>query len=234
MTETNFEQICKSLNINWKFYEEEFKDRPWKLFQDALRQRAIRTWSCEEAFLAWLLVIKFKPRAILELGAQHGHSGLIWLDAAKKIDSLFVALELGDDPRNKYPIECIGTMQFLEDSDNLVKIWGEASEELPNLLKKYDIDLIFHDCAHTWDHVENCVSIVENFDKNIIQTCHDCGEGMWKPERETQYGIIHAERPVFDNRYLKNPNLYYAVLEDKYGFGLVIPKERIHQEISSE
>ena len=79
----SFEQICQDLKIDWQSYEEEFQDT-WAVFTDALKKRAIRTWVFKEAFLGWLLVRHFSPKTILELGSQHGHSGLIWLDAAEK------------------------------------------------------------------------------------------------------------------------------------------------------
>jgi hypothetical protein len=223
-----FEDICQDLKIEWKSKEKEFKEGTWTYFVEALKKKAIKTWTYQEAFLGWLLVLQYKPRGLLELGSQHGHSGLVWMNAMKKVSGLFVALELGINSRNKYTGTSIGTMEFLPDNDpNLIKIWGEAEEKLPDILNKYPIDFVFHDCDHTWDHIENCVSITQNFNDQIIQTCHDCAEGMWKPERETQYGVIHAERPVFDNHYLNNPDFYYAVLEDKYGFGFAIPKEKI-------
>lgn len=219
----DFENICLDLKIEWKSREKEFKEGAWSDFTTALKKKAIRTWTYHEAFLAWLLVLQYRPKVLLELGSQHGHSGLVWLDAMKRVSGLFLALELGDDPRNTYIGTSVGTMEFLPDDPNLIKIWGEAEEKLPEILKKYPVDFVFHDCAHTWDHIESCVSTIHAFNDQIIQTCHDCAAGMWKPDRETQYGIICAERPVFDNHYLENPNFYYAVLEDKYGFGLAIP-----------
>jgi hypothetical protein len=115
-------------------------------------------------------------------------------------------------------------MEFLPDDDpQVIKIWGDAEEKLPEILEKYPVELVFHDCAHTWDHIENCLNIVKDYDPKIIQMCHDCAEGMWQPDRETQYGIICAERPVFDKYYKKNRDYYYAVLEDEYGLGVVIP-----------
>jgi predicted O-methyltransferase YrrM len=223
----NFEEICDNLNIEWKNYEAEFRERPWAAFDNALKKKLIKTWGYPEAFLAWLLVLKFKPRAVLELGSQHGHSGLIWLDAVKKINGLFVALELGNDPRNKYSEECMGTMQFLPDDAHVIKVWGDAVEELPLLLQTYPIDLVFHDCAHTWDHIENCLTTIKNFNGKIIQTCHDCAEGKWQPDRATRYGVICAERPLFDKYYLNNPDYFYAIMETKHGFGIAIPKEKL-------
>lgn len=214
-------QICLELQLDDDVSKFE---RPWSAFQQALRKKAIRTWSHDEAFLAWLLVLKFKPKYLLELGSQHGHSGIIWLDALKQVGGKLIALELGKDPRNKYGEASIGTMEFLPDNDNdVIKIWGDAEENLSEILKTYPVDFVFHDCAHTWEHVENCVSIIK--EKRIIQTCHDCAKNMWRPDRPTQYGIICAERPVFDKHFLNDDTYYYRILEDKYGMGLVIPKE---------
>src|SRR5579859_5859940 len=95
-----FDEICKHLDLNPQL--EYFIANPWSKFQAALKKKAIRTLSLQEAFLGWLLILKFKPKVFLELGAQHGHSGLIWWDALKSIGSTFIALDLGKDPRNKY------------------------------------------------------------------------------------------------------------------------------------
>jgi hypothetical protein len=222
-----FEKICVDLGIEWQSQEAEFKERPWAMFSDALKKKVIKTWGYPEAFLAWLLVLKFKPRAVLELGSQHGHSGLIWLDATRKIGSTFIALELGNDSRNKYTKECMGTMQFLPDADDVVKIWGDAEEKLPEILNQYPVGLVFHDCAHTWDHIEHCLTIIKSFDNQIIQTCHDCATGKWNPDKKTIYGFICAERPVFNKHFLDNPDYYYKVLETKHGFGLAIHRKKI-------
>jgi len=226
----DFERICIDLNIEWQSKEAEFKDGPWAEFSAALKKKCIKSWGYPEAFLGWLLVLKFKPRAVLELGSQHGHSGLIWSDATKRIGSLFIALELGTDSRNKYTKECMGTMQFLSDNDeNIVKIWGDAEENLPEILNKYPIDLIFHDCAHTWEHIEHCLTIIQNFDPQIIQTCHDCATGKWQPDRTTIYGVICAERPVFDKYFLNNKDYYYAIMETKHGFGMAIHRGKLQK-----
>jgi hypothetical protein len=224
---SDFEKICTDLNIEWQSLEEEFKNRPWAAFIAALKKKVIKTWGYPEAFLAWLLVLKFKPRAVLELGSQHGHSGLIWSDATQKIGSLFLGLELGNDPRNKYTQECMGTMQFLPDREDVIKIWGDAEENLSDILKKYSVDLVFHDCAHTWNHIEHCLTTIQDFDSQIIQTCHDCATGKWQPDRTTRYGLICAERPVFDKHFLGNNDYYYAIMETKHGFGMAIHKSKL-------
>jgi predicted O-methyltransferase YrrM len=219
----NFEQICKRLNIDWQSNLEIFDNEPWVGFQEALKKKAIRTIVHDEAFLGWLIIINFKPRAFVELGAQHGHSGIVWADACRRIGAKFIAVELGDDSRNNYPATSRGTMRFLpEDS---IKVWGDAEEELPKLLKEYPVDCVFHDCAHTWDHVENCVNIIIQHDKKIIQLAHDCAQHMWQPNKERPYGKVCAERPVFDKYFEKNPIYFYKVLEDKFGLGVVINKD---------
>jgi hypothetical protein len=220
----NFEDICKDLKLNWKKKEKAFQV-PWNAFSDALKKKAIRTISYHEGFLMWLIALKHRPKAICELGSQHGHSGQLWMDVCKRTGSQFIAVELGNDPRNKYPDCSIGTMEFLPDDSQVIKIWGDAEEELPGILKKYPVELVFHDCAHTWNHVENCLKIVKNHDDKIMQLFHDAGKNMWVPARKTQYGVICAERPVFDKYYKNDPNYYYNILEDKYGLGIVIHRE---------
>lgn len=222
---TIFEEICCEIGLDYVKNKNLFQ-QAWEIFSQALKKKAIRTWSYEEAFLAWLLVLRFQPKYLLELGSQHGHSGLIWLDALKRTGGKLIAVELGQDPRNHYVGTSVGTMEFLpEEDENVIKIWGDAEEKLPGILLDYPVDFVFHDCAHTWDHVEKCVSIIEPF--GIIQTCHDCAEGMWRPERETHYGIICAERPIFDQHFLHNNDYYYRIFEDRYGMGMSIPKDKI-------
>jgi hypothetical protein len=193
----------------------------WEKFQKAMAKRAIRTMTQNEARLIWDLILELKPKAMLELGGQHGHSGLIFSDAMKQVGGLFITVELGNDPENHYPPESCGTLEFLPDNDpSIIKVWGNAEKKLPELLRNYPIELVFHDCAHTWDHVEFCVKTILDHDPKITQMCHDCAEGMWQPERETKYGYICAERPVFDKYFLNNPNYNYRIFEEKYGVGI--------------
>lgn len=220
------EKICSDLKLDTD-HEAEFDRNAWAKFLDAQSVRAIRSVTRQEAYLCWLLVRKYQPEVVLELGGQHGHSGLVFLDAVRSYGGKFVTVELGNDPRNNYDELSAGTLQFLPDAPDVAKVWGDAVEELPRLLANYKIGLVFHDCAHTWDHVEACVKTVHDFNPSIIQTCHDAAQGMWQPEVQTHYGVICAERPVFDKYFLDNPAYYYTVFEDKYGVGLVIPKELI-------
>jgi hypothetical protein len=202
----------------------------WKTFEKALEKKRVRTLTHDEAYLAWLLIQKLKPRVMLELGGQHGHSGIIFSDALKRTGGLFITVELGNNTENKYPPESCGTLEFLPDNDPLIiKIWGDANKLVPDLLQKYSIDLVFHDADHTWDHVENNVKSILEFDPTITQLCHDCAEGMWQPNLETKYGYICAERPVFDKYFLNNLNYYYSIFEDKYGIGITIHNEKISQ-----
>lgn len=195
----------------------------WTEFKKALKKRGVRTVTHDEAYLAWLLIQKLKPRAMLELGGQHGHSGIIFSDAMKRVGGLFITVELGHTPDNKYPPESCGTLEFLPDDDpSIIKVWGDANKVTSNLLKQYPIDLVFHDSDHTWDHIENNVKSILDFDPTITQLCHDCAEGLWQPDVETKYGRICAERPVFDKYFLNNPDYFYTIFEDKLGLGIAI------------
>jgi hypothetical protein len=185
----------------------------WTEFKKALKKRGVRTVTHDEAYLAWLLIQKLKPRAMLELGGQHGHSGIIFSDAMKRVGGLFITVELGHTPDNKYPPD---------DDPSIIKVWGDANKVTSNLLKQYPIDLVFHDSDHTWDHIENNVKSILDFDPTITQLCHDCAEGLWQPDVETKYGRICAERPVFDKYFLNNPDYFYTIFEDKLGLGIAI------------
>jgi hypothetical protein len=57
---------------------------------------------------------------------------------------------------------------------------------------------------------------------------------MWNPERETQYGVICAERPVFDKHFLNNDRYMYRVYEGKYGLGFAIPKTRLVNDCATK
>lgn len=224
MSSKSFDDICRELSIDQEKYRQKF-ETVWGLFAEGLKKRANRTLVKEELYLAWLLCLRFKPKTIIELGGQYGHSGIMFADAANCIGGTFVTVELGNDPCNHYPPECRGTLELLPDVPHIVKVWGNAEEVLPGLLKKYDVGMVFHDCAHTWEHVESCVNIVKTHDSKIIQTCHDCAAGMWMPEVEKYGQTMCAERPVFDKYFLDNEQYYYAIFEGKYGFGMAIPKE---------
>jgi len=203
----------------------EFDDGPWRKFTKASKQKGPKSLDRREAFLAWSLVMKYKPKVVLELGSQFGHSGIIWLDAVKRTGGVFIGLDLGRDKGNKYSAGSQGTMELLPDNDpQCIKCWGDAVELLPELLKKYDVGLVFHDAAHTWDHVKSCVNIVKHHDPNIIQTCHDCVAGIWKPEQKTRYGYICAERPVFDECFKGDYAYRYRIYPGGRGFGMVVSR----------
>lgn len=205
-----------------------FHEHPWPAFSDALGKRAVRTVTEREGLLLWLLVMRLRPKAVLELGGQHGHSGIILADAVRRTGGTFVTVELGDDPRNDYEEASRGTLEFLPDGDpQVVKVWGEAEEQLPRLLAGYDVGMVFHDCAHTWGHVEACVRTVLGHDPTITQACHDAATGVWEPGRETRYGRVCAERPVFDKYFEGNPDYLYLVLEDRYGVAVAVHRESI-------
>jgi hypothetical protein len=219
-----FEEICEELKIDWVSEEPKFQ-AAWSEFKGATR-RANRGLSYKECLFLWLLVRKLNPRALLELGGQYGHSGIILFDAVKLGGGKFITVELGDDPRNKY--ESPGTLEFLPDNDpQLEKVWGDAHEKLPGILENNPIDMVFHDCDHTWEHVEKSVTMVLNHNPGIVQLAHDCGEGMWQPTVERIYGYVCAERPIFDKYFLNNPEYFYRILEDKYGLGMAIPYNKL-------
>jgi hypothetical protein len=164
---------------------------------------------------------------MVELGGQHGHSGIIFSDAMKIVGGRFISVELGISPDNKYPPEVCGTLKFLPEESHVSKVFGNAETELPRILEANKVDIIFHDCAHTWNHVEFCLNVAAKANPDIVQMCHDCAGFMWHPEKETQYGFICAERPVFDKHFLNNNNYMYRVYEGKYGFGFAIPYKLI-------
>lgn len=207
--------------------EKYFSENVFIKFQEALKKRCVRTLTKNECFFAWSFIKKYQPKVFLELGGQHGHSGIIFADAVKSYGGTFITVELGDSPENKYPIESTGTLEFLPDNDpKIIKVWGNDKNLLPDLLNKYEIEMVFHDSDHTWDHVESCLNIIMNFNKNIIQSCHDCADGLWMPDVTTKYGVICAERPVFDKYFKENKDYIYDVYEDKYGIGFALPIER--------
>lgn len=223
---SHFDEICKNLKIDKIKYKNRFQS-PWLRLEAAMAKKCVKTLSYDEAYLAWLLVKKFQPKVFVEIGGQHGHSGIILSHAMKLIGGTFITIELGKDSSNKYPSESCGTLEFLPKGNHIVKIWGDAEKVLPEILEKYDVEMVFHDAAHTWEHVENCLKLVQNKNPDIIQSCHDCKLGLWNPDIETQYGAICAERPVFDKYFLKNEKYYYDILEDKFGFGFSIPKTKL-------
>ena len=209
--------------------QKEFFDKNiYTLVKSALSIKGVRTLTQDEFFSVWSLIKKNKPRVFLELGGQQGHSGIVFANAVKSYGGTFITVELGDDVTNKYPIESVGTLQFLPDDDpNIVKIWGDCCKLLPRILDKYKVDMVFHDADHTYESVEGCVKTILDYNPKITQICHDCKTGMWQPEKLTKYGYICAERPVFDKYFMNNPDYYYHVIEDGYGAGFAIPVEQL-------
>lgn len=199
----------------------------WSRMEDALSQHCVKTLTREEASIAWLVIMKVRPKVMVELGGQHGHSGIIFSDAMKIVGGKFISIELGISPDNKYPPEVCGTLKFSPEESHVSKVFGNAETELPRILEANKVDMIFHDCAHTWDHVELCLNVAAKANPNVVQMCHDCAGLMWNLEKETQYGFICAERPVFDKHFLNNNNYMYRVYEGKYGFGFAIPYKLI-------
>ena len=199
----------------------------WSRMEMALNQHYVKTLTREEAAIAWLVVMRVRPKLFVELGGQHGHSGIIFSEAMKNVGGRFISVELGISPENKYPPEVCGTLKFLPEEGHVTKIFGNAEVELPRILENNKVDMVFHDCAHTWDHVEFCLNAAERSNPDVVQMCHDCASFMWHPDRETQYGVICAERPVFDKHFLNNDGYMYRVYEGKYGFGFAIPKTRL-------
>jgi len=223
---STFDEICKNLKIDKDKYKSRFQS-PWTRLENALAKKCVKTLSYDESYLAWLLIKTFRPKVFVEIGGQHGHSGIIFSHAMKVVGGTFISIELGNDSSNKYPEGVYGTLEFLPKEDHVIKLWGDAELLLPEILEKYKVEMVFHDAAHTWSHVENCLNILKNHNPKIIQSCHDCKTGLWNPDVETQYGVICAERPVFDKHFLKNEDYYYDILEDKWGFGFSIPKTKL-------
>jgi len=211
-----FEELKLDLSL-----EPIFKSNAWSKMASACERKRAKTLSYKEALLAWLLVEKYKPETIIEIGGQFGHSGLIWLDAAERNNLTFITIEMGKDPNNTYAEVSQGDLHLLPDNHpNLVKVFGSAEDELPRLLTEYNVELVFHDAAHTWEHVQLCVMMVKAANPACFQTCHDCRLGMWQPDVMTRYGVVHAERPVFEQEF--GEGYYLRFLEDKYGFGVAI------------
>lgn len=222
-----FNEICDNLKLVDDIKLKNRFQSPWMRFEAALAVKCVKSLSYDEAYLAWLLILKLRPKVFVEIGGQHGHSGIIFSHAMKLVGGTFISIELGKHSSNKYPDAVCGTLEFLPNEDHVVKIWGDAELLLPEILKKYEVEMVFHDAAHTWEHVENCLNIIKNHNPEITQSCHDCKTGLWNPDIETLYGVICAERPVFDKHFLKNDKYYYDVLEDKWGFGFSVPKTKL-------
>jgi hypothetical protein len=222
----SIEQIFDELKLNYDL-RSEFEEGVYLKFKKALELIHVKTLSFDEAFIMWSLILKYKPEVFVEIGGQHGHSGIIFYDAIQKYNGTFITIELGKNEENNYSEENIGTLAFLsDDNPNVIKVWGDATKELPKLLDIYNIEMVFHDAAHTWDHVKTCVDLIKNKNVNIIQTCHDCKTGLWNPNELTRLGYICAERPVFDETF-NNNNYYYVVYEDKFGLGISIHKDKL-------
>jgi hypothetical protein len=219
------EKIIEELKIP-SSWEKEYKI-VWDKFSEALNKRCVKSLTYNEGFIAWSIIRLFKPKNFLEIGGQHGHSGIIFTDAMKRHGGKFYTIEAGNNINNKYPNEIQGTLEFLPDNDpNIVKIWGLAEDKLTELLQNEEIEMVFHDGEHSWGHVLFCVTEVLKYRPNCIQSCHDCADGLWNPDVITAYGFaLPAERPIFD-QYFNNDNYYYRILSEKHGFGVAILKEK--------
>ncbi len=151
----------------WKAYRAFSKE---KHYATLMGER--KTLCIEEAFIIYVILSLFPPKAIVEIGTQYGKSTRRIIDIKNllRLESNIVCFDIANQVKHFNPDEARlmlkdVTLTFQED-----------------VLKTYGSGFIYFD-AHPYHLIKNAVhGIIENSDWIIAM--HDCGRGLCNPRME--------------------------------------------------
>lgn len=191
-----------------------------------------KTLCCEEAFVHYVLLQKFRPPTLVEIGTQYGKSTRRFLDMREHagIDFQVNCFDVEDQVREFSPGEaCL----HLEDVTDRVE---------SAVLDVFPPGIIYLD-AHPYYLLQNVISAVLKRTDWIL-TVHDCTRGLCNPRMTmsrddpniTSLGG-HWERHVLAEQFgvpdplsrrldhVVTENHDFSILPTRHGLGLIMPRQ---------
>jgi glycosyltransferase involved in cell wall biosynthesis len=221
---------CDRETVERKFglYEAIHKE---KRHAETLGER--KTLCLEEAFILYLVLERFRPRTILEIGTQHGKSArrLIDMQAALGLDAKIVCFDIVDEVKH-----------FARDEAELVlkDLTGIFRNQAFNV---YMPQIIFCD-VHRYNLMKEVISTAMESRRQCIVAIHDCGLGLCNPTMPISRDDpdISSSTGLWDRHVLaelfkiadplspdldraKNRSSRLRIFSTPHGLGLVVPRK---------
>ena len=167
------------------------------------------------SFAKWL--DKIKPKTVIELGTAYGASGRLIQTVIPNVKLITIDLPVAENVSGKYNKYNFGRYIWVKHKEDLGKflldgaeiIEGDGCVLLPELIEKYNPDLVFHDSSHKFEVVT----------LNIKQ----CYEG------KVPWIVVHDSHKSYLRPFMKNNDMYEEVfyMKDRAGLSVLKLKDEI-------